>query len=75
MLAGVLFEPVTAQGFREATIQLADIAIAHGFAVVILERLALTVECGRGERTDGHFPTDGLIPRDDSTAIGLVRSA
>ena len=50
MLAEALFERIEALGFREATLQLTDTAISHGFAAVIPERLDLTVGYGRGER-------------------------
>lgn len=51
MLAEALFERIDALGFRETTLRLSDIAIAHGFAAVIPDRLEVTVGNGRGERT------------------------
>ena len=50
MLAEALFERIDVLGAREATIQLADTAVAYGFAAAIPDRLDVTVGYGRGER-------------------------
>jgi hypothetical protein len=54
MLAEALFERIDALGAREATIQLADTAVAYGFAAAIPDRLDVTVGYGRGERSSAH---------------------
>jgi hypothetical protein len=52
MLAEALFEQVDALGFREATLQLTDSAVAHGLASVISSALQLAiVGNARGERS------------------------
>jgi DNA invertase Pin-like site-specific DNA recombinase len=49
MLAEALFERIDVLGFREATVQLTEHAVAHGFAAVIPSRLSLEGK-SRGER-------------------------
>ena len=50
MLAEALFERIDFLGFKEANIRLTDLAVAHGFAAAIPDRLTVTVGNGRGER-------------------------
>jgi hypothetical protein len=50
MLAWALFSRIEVMGGREATIHLTDMAVAHGFAAAIPDRIDVTVGYGRGER-------------------------
>ena len=50
MLAEALFGRIDFLGFKEANIRLTDLAVAHGFAAAIPDRLTVTVGYGRGER-------------------------
>lgn len=50
LLAEALSRQIEVLGSREATIHIADEAVAHGFAAVIRDRLDVTIGYGRGER-------------------------
>jgi hypothetical protein len=54
MLAAALVSRIEVLGAREATIHLTDAAVAHAFAAAIPDRLDVTVQNGRGERTRAH---------------------
>lgn len=77
MLAEALFERIDALGFRETTLRLSDIAIAHGFAAVIPDRLEVSVGNGRGERARASLTQQSLrflminrTPRESLPASG-----
>ena len=49
-VAEALFSRIEVLGAREATINLTDAAVPHGFAAAIPDRLEVIVGYGRGER-------------------------
>lgn len=61
MLAEALFERIDFLGFKEASIRLTDVAVAHGFAAAIPNRLTVTVGNGRGERVRADTPSPSLL--------------
>ena len=60
MLAEALFGRIDFLGFKEANIRLTDLAVAHGFAAAIPDRLTVTVGYGRGERARASLTQQSL---------------